>query len=324
MSIIPRINWEDGEHTSFITLNDHQVYVQVCGPNRKLDAPILVLIPGITCSIAQWVKVKQAIQPDHRLFLYDRSGLGYSETYKEEAPRNAIAIAKELDQLLKIMDLKPPYVLLTHSYGGIISREFAHLRLNQLGHENDIVGWVFVDAAQERSVEWWPNADLRAMSDGIDSFEARKMEDTTVLTNEEWRFWRDLEASPRHVKTMAEEAEHYVTAGRELGKKRQLEMDPPLLGDHPISVIRADMVRDMRNIYEAGLATGNGTPAQRERGKKFLEEWPKQDEINQRGILKISSNHHYVRALNSGHNVQFTEPDVIAREVMWVMNNLQK
>jgi pimeloyl-ACP methyl ester carboxylesterase len=256
--------------------------------------------------------------------LYDRSGLGFSEASSPDTgSRNAISIAAELDQLLDTIDLKPPYVLLCHSYGGILSREFVHVRQSHSGHENDVVGWVFVDAAQERSVEWWPNLDLDAISAGVDPYAARGIKEESVLTEKEWQSWIDLEKSGKHQRTSAAELEHYVASGRELGKKLQLEKNPPLLGDRPISVIRGDMVRDCVRIYEAGVIAGNGTSEERDRGKKWLDRWPEEDDSNQKAIMKLSTNSRFVRALKSGHLVHFTEPDVIAAEVKWVLDNLE-
>ncbi len=70
---------------------------------------------------------------------YDRSGLGQSES-PPEAPEaiTAASVASDLDAVLRNAGIDPPFVTVAHSWGGLTSREFLHLR------PNDIVGIVFV------------------------------------------------------------------------------------------------------------------------------------------------------------------------------------
>jgi pimeloyl-ACP methyl ester carboxylesterase len=54
--------------------------------------------------------------------------------------------ARELHTLLKVIGVRPPYVLVGHSYGGMITREFAGL------YPHQVAGMVLVDASSEPEV----------------------------------------------------------------------------------------------------------------------------------------------------------------------------
>ncbi len=47
-----------------------------------------------------------------------------------------------------------------------------------------------------------------------------------------------------------------------LGKKKQIERQ--ILGSKPISVIKGNSAREYQQVYDAGVAAGNGTEEQRE------------------------------------------------------------
>ena len=59
------------------------------------------------------------------------------------AARSASDVLSDLEQLLTALALRPPYVFVGHSWGGVVARLFAHK------HPSDVVGLVFVDATHE-------------------------------------------------------------------------------------------------------------------------------------------------------------------------------
>lgn len=81
-----------------------------------------------------------------RVLLYDRSGLGRSE----HGPNQDIGpiAANELSMLLKAVNLPGPYILVAHSYGGCVAREFLHL------HPRDVVGMVLSETGTETKCQY--------------------------------------------------------------------------------------------------------------------------------------------------------------------------
>lgn len=75
------------------------------------------------------------------VLIYDRAGLGKSE--KISSPRTSREMVKELKQLLIETKIKPPYILVGHSFGGINMRMFAS------EYQNEVCGIVLVDSTPE-------------------------------------------------------------------------------------------------------------------------------------------------------------------------------
>jgi len=84
---------------------------------------------------------------------YDRCGLGWSGPSKSE--RTPTEIAAELRDLLHAAGIPPPYVLVGHSFGGLVVRRYA------LNYPDEVAGVVLVDPM--RTHEWPPvNAPRQA------------------------------------------------------------------------------------------------------------------------------------------------------------------
>ena len=82
-----------------------------------------------------------------RVCTYDRAGDGLSDARPASVrPLTGATQAKELHTLMAVIHIAPPYVLAGHSYGGMISREFAAL------YPGQVAGMVLVDASSEPEV----------------------------------------------------------------------------------------------------------------------------------------------------------------------------
>lgn len=77
---------------------------------------------------------------------YDRAGLGQSDLGPK--PRSAKQIATELRAALQKSGVKPPYVMVGHSFGGIFVRVFADM------YPKEVVGIVLIDPSQESFNDW--------------------------------------------------------------------------------------------------------------------------------------------------------------------------
>jgi len=68
---------------------------------------------------------------------YDRRGLGGSQA--DTQPQTYARIAQSLHDLLAAVDVKPPYILVGHSAGGVYIRGFS------TRYPDEVVGYVYVD-----------------------------------------------------------------------------------------------------------------------------------------------------------------------------------
>jgi pimeloyl-ACP methyl ester carboxylesterase len=67
-------------------------------------------------------KAQDAIAPFARVCLYDRAGLGWSD--RGPAARTHADMVEDLHRLLAAAEVPGPYVLVGHSIGGLLVRQF--------------------------------------------------------------------------------------------------------------------------------------------------------------------------------------------------------
>jgi len=109
-------------------------------------SPAVVFEGGFGAGIASWSTVQKEVAAFARTVSYDRAGLGQSELGPK--PRSAKRIATELHTALEKAGVKPPYVLVGHSFGGIYVRVFAEM------YPKEVAGMVLLDPSQESFNTW--------------------------------------------------------------------------------------------------------------------------------------------------------------------------
>jgi hypothetical protein len=97
-----------------------------------------------------------------------------------------------------------------------------------------------------------------------------------------------------------------------------------VLGDGRLSVIFGNESVDFTKVYEWGVKHGNWTPEAREALRKRLEDMGDIDEKGQRENLSLSSESRFIYAegIARTHNIQAVQPELIAKEVKWVIEGL--
>lgn len=91
--------------------------------------PAVVLDAALGGSSLSWALVQPQVARLTHVCSYDRAGFGWSDA--GPLPRTAGRVADELRVLLDRAGVEPPYVLVGHSFGGLVMRVFAarHRRL---------------------------------------------------------------------------------------------------------------------------------------------------------------------------------------------------
>jgi len=84
------------------------------------DGPVVVLESGYGLPSAYWSDLQARLSP-RRSCAYDRAGLGRSDPRPRDAETTP---TDELRALLRRAGVAPPYVLVGHSYGGLLVRAF--------------------------------------------------------------------------------------------------------------------------------------------------------------------------------------------------------
>lgn len=92
---------------------------------------------------------------------YDRAGDGVSDPRPVSVtPLTGRTQAHELHELLDAIGVDPPYVLVGHSYGGIVTREFA------AAYPRAVVGMVLIDASSEPEIPIYDRLHAGPWDDG--------------------------------------------------------------------------------------------------------------------------------------------------------------
>lgn len=121
----------------FADLGGYRLHYDCEGP---ADAEFTVLFEsGIGGTTRAWENVRSRLGAGLRTCTYDRAGYGWSDP--GPGPRDVSELALELKDLVDAANISTPLILVGHSYGGFIIREFAHRWPER------VAGFVFVDAS---------------------------------------------------------------------------------------------------------------------------------------------------------------------------------
>lgn len=112
--------------------------------------PTVILEAGAGSLSTEWAWVQPELARTTRVCAYDRAGLGWSES--ADGPRDGRAVAADLHTLLDVAKIPGPYVLVGHSYGGLLVRAYA------LYHPEDVAGLVLIEPSHPDQLERLPPA----------------------------------------------------------------------------------------------------------------------------------------------------------------------
>ena len=129
----PQIDTIDGRQVESLTLR------------HPGSSQVVVFESGSRGTIAAWGTVPERIAQEASVFVYNRPGYGHSAA--AATPRDGRTMVEELRSLLRQKDLKPPYVLVGHSLGGLYMQLFART------YPQEVKALVLIDALYPRMVK---------------------------------------------------------------------------------------------------------------------------------------------------------------------------
>lgn len=104
-----------------------------------------MLVNGAGGPLEGWNRVAAGLRDEGTVFAYNRLGTGGSD--EPDVPQTGDVIVATLRGLLAVAGLRPPYVLVGHSLGGLYVNLYARL------YPDEIAGVVFLEAAAPRDAE---------------------------------------------------------------------------------------------------------------------------------------------------------------------------
>lgn len=106
---------------------------------------VVVFEAGSRNTLDKWGTVPETMSRDATVFVYNRPGYGNSEV--ASTSRDGRTIVEELRGVLRHKGLRPPYVLVGHSLGGLYMQLFAK------AYPQEVAGLVLVDSLYPRMVK---------------------------------------------------------------------------------------------------------------------------------------------------------------------------
>ncbi len=129
-----------------VAVGAHRLHIHEQGAG----SPAVILEAGIAGSSSGWALVEPGIAKFTRIASYDRAGLGWSDAAAGKP--SVQQMLAELRALLCEAKVPRPYVLVGHSFGGLLVRAYAH------SFPDEIAGLVLLDPV---SVEYWARCSPR-------------------------------------------------------------------------------------------------------------------------------------------------------------------
>jgi len=303
-------SWTVGTKSGLVSIGDYSLFLRASGPVRNSPSdPVVIIENGLGSSSSEWVAVQPLIAKFARVHTYDRAGYGQSRPLHPSAsPPTLAKRCSDLTKLLEAAGIDPPWVLVGHSYGGSLVRQFLYAH----GKEK-VKGMVIVDSAVDRIQlpESWPSLLGDAKYQDVAG-----LSQSRVLTDEQWEQVQldDVANEPTADEELKVMKESMDSLNAEIGEKQ-------LLGDGRLSIMFNNEAIDFRKIYEWGVEHGNGTEEAREELRKYLETMSEEDEKGQRAHLTLSSQGKFVysEGIARTHNIQFVKPEAVAEQVRWVL-----
>lgn len=270
-------------------------------------SPSVIFEPAMGGYAQQYARIFSSVSAITQVMAYDRAGQGWSDVSPN--PRTPAILAGELNALIARLDLHPPYILVGHSFGGLLTRIYAGL------YPKEVAGLVLVDAAHVDEYKAFGDVDkfVSRAAFGVQLMNiasrlglGKTLAKLSLGRAAKWFSKEDLAtflaiaSQPKHHETMlAEFSQHRCYFGA------QSEV-PDTLGDLPIIVITAG--NSVSGQAKIGSLTGDQVNELHQRLQKNLVHLSTQGEQ-----IIIPTATHFSIFLQSDHASQVV--DAIQRMV---------
>jgi pimeloyl-ACP methyl ester carboxylesterase len=257
-------------------------------------SPTVVIEAGLGDWSTSWGFVQSEVAKTARVCTYDRAGMGWSEA--GPLPRDAAHFAKELHTLLQNADIPRPYVMVGHSLGGLGVRVFVH------EYPSEVAGVVLVESMNPKQISQLPSAERNQPNSpsryysvlrGLARFGVARVLARPVLQMISPSIIPDENAYySRYVRVQSMQAARDESLG--LAASEEQAATVKTFGDLPLIVLTGRL---------------NDNPG--------WQEW-------QTELIQLSSNSQQLFAENSGHGVQFDEPDAAVAAILQMVQQVRQ
>ena len=136
VSACPISKAEEKSGAHCVDMGGYQMYIKI----SEQKNPTIVFDAGSGDDSSVWNKVAPIVENFAQAVVYDRVGLGKSQPDSKMQPVTSQDVINSLRALLKKENLKPPYILVGHSRGGLNMQLFAE------EYPQEVTGMVLIDS----------------------------------------------------------------------------------------------------------------------------------------------------------------------------------
>lgn len=285
-----------------VQVGDHKLHVMRAG-----EGPTVVFENGPGGMGIDWSLVMPEVSEFATTIAYDRAGLGWSEP--ASGSRDIATLVTELNQMLQATGATPPYVLVGHSYGGLIVRAYAYT------YPEDVAGLVLVDAAHEDQFEIYPEEyAAKAENIGQQMASLRLVYRLVTGSGVPALLGAATKDVSQHLPTElgeAREAATLIDSSHSVAATDEMTALPSSL-DH-VKQIRAPLGDIPVIILTHGRLIDAGVP------EGLEEEVEAAWQAMQTNLLEISTDSSLTIAEQSGHNIHVEQPELVIEAIREVL-----
>lgn len=129
------------QKSKVVTIDESKIYYNVAGEGKYT----VILESDIGWTSQEWANVIKNMPKDMNILYYDRAGYGRSEVIGKD--RTVKEETEELYKLLKKSGVRGPYILVGHSYGGLIMCNYAKK------YPEDVAALLLIDCINEKEIQ---------------------------------------------------------------------------------------------------------------------------------------------------------------------------
>lgn len=179
-----------------------------------------------------------------------------------------------------------------------------------------VTGLLLAEAGTELLYHLYPHIPspaLEQVGEGVDLAELTHFRQESRLTDDEYQTL--VEAIDRSKSSSAAEDNHasaYALAHCHQYERRAMRT-------WPVVVVRCDLAKDFRLLYNAGVRKGQGSTEQRKQALAFIDSLETFGDELQASQLRLSSVHRYTHFPMYGHDDLLRRPEAYVGEMHWIM-----
>ncbi len=294
-----------------IDIGGYKLHIDIKGKS----SPAVIMIAGSNAFSFDWSLVMPEIAKVTQVCTYDRPALAWSDA--GPMPRTFDQDIYELHTLLQKAGVKPPYILVGHSLGGIIARLF------EKKYPDEVKGLVLVDATSEDATLFINGKiqRLRTLSQNRAIPPLKTKPDTMTKVpsikelEEMWKMMGEPKTEPPFDKLPAKFQEQRIWAIRQ--PKILIADDGNYWADE-FAAMYADSLYSLGNKPVYVLSSGrdafskNADSAMKAIWLEKLEQKEK--------MANLSSNSKHLITTRSGHEIHLDEPELVIDAIKQVIN----